>query len=392
MCFALKIALNLSKSHINERLLLDIFANYQINKLAIPHPGIVNLIIVLFLVSVSISFKKRNPESFDLLCRIQTDQLKGIAILMVLIGHLWVHVSVNKVSLIFSGDAVALFLFLSGYGLTISDINRNHRKNQYFSKRIKRVMIPYWGTTILILFFDYFILSRKYSLGNIVMTFLGVNINTTTQHIDYVRWYVSFILLWYILYYCSRFIHSLSFRLIFLFSCAGASFLLSYYILSFGWYHFFSFPLGCTVALKYESFKKMFLEKSNRFVFWATIAIIFTLFYKVVLFNPQIFSYLDKHVYSIFLSLANELQSILLIAGLVTINAFFDYKYKYSAFLVFCGGISYELFLLHGAFLIKYSLIVPSKNPIYISVNFITYIVIMLLLSYCYKTMIKKIC
>jgi len=370
---------------------LNIFHNYQLDKLDIQNPDIANYIIIVVFICIAIGFLKRNPEPIAPLCKLQTDQLKGIAILMVIIGHLWVHISAPKIPIVFSGDAVALFLFLSGYGLSISDNKKAYTVNIFFSKRIRRVMIPYWGTTIVILFLDYLILNKIHSARNTIITFLGINMNTETQHIDYVRWYITFILLWYVLYYCSRFFLKDSARLLFLFTCAGISFLLSYYILHSGWYQFFAFPLGCTVALKYEWLRKSLLKRKVLYTFLAIFAFILAILYKIAMFDLRTFTYLDSHFPSIILSLTNELHSILLCAGLVTIVVVFGYRKRYSAFLVFCGGISYELFLLHGAFLVRYNPIITSTDPVFLTANFMLFTFSLMLLSYLYQKFIIRI-
>jgi len=333
-------------------------------------------------------FIKKCSDPLMPLCRIQTDQLKGIAVLMVIVGHLWVHVSLSPIPLIFSGDAVALFLFFSGYGLTISD-KSNQNAIVFFSKRIRRVMIPYWGTTFLILFLDWLLLRKIYSFPDILMTFLGINLYATTKNIDYVRWYITFILLWYVLYFFAQFVKKKYNRLFFLFFCAGVLFLLSYYIFHFGWYQFFAFPLGCAVALKYEWLREIFEKKKGQYMLLGLLSFAIAITYKLAMFNMRIFTFVDAHIPSIVISLANELHSILLCIGLLISVVFFGYKKRYSAFLVFCGGISYELFLLHGAFLVKYNPIVISTNPVFLTAGFMSFTFSLILLSYWYQKMIS---
>ena len=83
-------------------------------------------------------------------------------------------------------------MILSGFGLTSSVKTLN--LNKFISKRIVRVLVPYWIATVFILILDYLILGIFLQPANIVLTFIGANFNKEISHIDYVRWYVTFIL------------------------------------------------------------------------------------------------------------------------------------------------------------------------------------------------------
>ncbi len=104
----------------------DMFANYEINKLAIIHPDLLNLLIIaLFFCVVVVTAKKEESVSRQLLSRLHTDQLRGVGIFFVVLGHLWVHVSKTKSQIVLSGDSVSLFLILSGFGLADSTLKCN---------------------------------------------------------------------------------------------------------------------------------------------------------------------------------------------------------------------------------------------------------------------------
>lgn len=116
--------------------------NYESLKLNVQHPEYINLLILVFILCVCfVSIRKTNAAR--ILSKDQTDQLKGLAIIAVILGHLWVHAVGNIPKLLFSGEAVAMFLILSGYGLTSSYGNRKVQHGSYIAARIMRVMIPY---------------------------------------------------------------------------------------------------------------------------------------------------------------------------------------------------------------------------------------------------------
>ena len=97
------------------------YKNYEITKLAVEHSTLANSIIFLVLaLLIILSVRKKVTRFLDVN---QTNQAKGIAILLNVIGHLWVHVVSNKPALIWSGEALSLFLILSGYGLSRSQLS-----------------------------------------------------------------------------------------------------------------------------------------------------------------------------------------------------------------------------------------------------------------------------
>lgn len=336
-----------------------------------------------------ILFLKRSQEKPAPLSRLQTEQLKGMAILMVILGHLWVHVSKKGIALNFAGDAVAMFLLLSGYGLHLSSNKKIYNAKTYFAKRTERVMIPYWGTTITFLFLDYIILNKKYALTDLLMTFAGINVNTTTKHIDYVRWYITFILLWYCLYYFSTKILKENQQIIFLYICAGVLFVVSYYKMRFGWYQFFAFPSGCLIALKYKKVKNKFDKKEFKYL--AAIISLFLLSIaiasKIMMNSLNTYTFLDEHVPSIILTFFKEINSIAVSVGLIILVMLLARLQFYSRFLAFCGSISYEMFLIHGAFLIKYDPIIENRAVV---LSFLMFLIFIIVISYSYQKIINQ--
>ncbi len=368
---------------------LVIFNSYINVKLDAIAPQFVNTLLFIIILFLSILTLKKSEKPSPLLSVIQTEQLKGMAILFVVIGHIWVHAVTPSKTLVLSGEAVGLFLFLSGFGLTISD-KKEMGVAQFFYRRIKRVMVPYWGITLFLLVLDIYLLHKTYQPANIVMTGLGLNLNPETQRIDYVRWYITFILLWYFLYCCSRKMEGTRQQL-FLYLSATVLFIVSYYCFSFGWYQFYSFPLGCTVAQNHSRLEKLYQKYQSIFPYVCLFAILLPVLYKRLMLNDTVFRLIDSMVPSIFLSLLNEVQSILLYLGLAGVLQCCGQKRVSSTFLVFCGSISYELFLLHGAFLIKYNPFMFSRETPLLLFQIIFLLFFLFLLSFGYRRLIMKI-
>ena len=349
------------------------FQNYEHIKLVVTQPDYVNLLITILFVALIIATIKKDKfeENVDrFLSKSHTDQLRGIAIFFVVLGHLWVHVSKIKPQVILSGDSVALFLVLSGFGLAMSTLNKRICLKDFCFKRIKRVMVPYWLVTIIILSLDYLILDRTLKLDSLLMTVLGINTRIELTHLDYVRWFVTFVLLWYFLFY----IFLLNTR-----SSASSPLLLiialllvplNYYFLHFEWYQFFSFPAGILLAIHKE--KLMAFRRNNKTLSMALsiFGIFYVLFYKILMSHQGIYLKVTELIPNILLVYYSEWNSLILCFSSLILTGHIVERGFNSNILLFLGKYSYEIFLLHGVFLIKYNPIIKDQSIFLVSFQF----------------------
>ena len=111
--------------------------------------------------------------------------LKGCAILMVLLGH-------TRYIIWGGAGGVALFLLLSGYGIHTS-YEQNGLK-QYWKRRIQKVWLPY----CIVGLFDIIAL-KVHGKGVLLFTLIGLDFDLIA---DKTMWYISFIMLWYAVYFC----------------------------------------------------------------------------------------------------------------------------------------------------------------------------------------------
>lgn len=151
------------------------FHNFAFSRLNVDHPEPLNLIIVIAMLLCS-SFLVKGINRWELFDYQQTNQLRGLAILLVILGHLWIHVADTRPRLIFGGDAVCLFLMISGYGLTTSYSDKAKSLGRFLVNRIRRVMVPYWLITLLLILLDYLFLRKIYGSRELIMTMLGVKL------------------------------------------------------------------------------------------------------------------------------------------------------------------------------------------------------------------------
>ncbi|MEW6378724.1 MAG: acyltransferase [bacterium] len=364
----------------------SIFTNYEVAKLSAGNANLTNAVIFsILLIASFLTLKKADSQLLD---KLQTGQLKGLAILLVIIGHLWLHVSKTKSSIILSGDAVALFFLLSGYGLTMSSKNKKPGLRDYFLQRMKRVMVPYWIATVLLIVLDYLILRRSYPSGDILLTFLGININTTTRHIDYVRWYITVLILWYILFFVAASLPGRKKVMLFLLTCSAIMFSLNYYVTHLGWNQIFAFPVGCALGYYHPFFRESFTNTKNKPILFGVslLCIVLSIGIKSF-FLPAVITVIPSIVYEF----ASEVIGILFCMGLIYLFACIGSWNYYSQFLTYIGNISYELFLLHGALLIKYNPIVSGSSILSLSVQFAFLLMVTMLLASLFQKGIQAI-
>ena len=119
-------------------------------------------------------------EHLDLFNREHTDVLRGLSMLLVISGHVGVGVIHSLVAL--GGIGVSIFLIISGYGLHQSFLKNG--LNNFCSKRLLRVLLPYIVWIILY---------------HIVVFFSPISPNNTALIPRY--WFVEYIIGWYIVFY-----------------------------------------------------------------------------------------------------------------------------------------------------------------------------------------------
>lgn len=282
----------------------------------------------------------------------QTVQIRGAAIIFIVLGHLWTHVFSVQIWQNFAGCSVNTFLFISGYGIAISFFRKKINVRSFIYRRIEKVIIPYWIATIIFVFLDLLLLGDTLKLNDLFLTLAGINLNNATQNFDYVRWYITFQLFWYFVFLIAFYRFSSKVALNLMFVLAFLFFFLDYYLLDFGWIHFFAFPLGCFFA----AYKDIFLSilKSYPLI----------LKFGFVLICCHIFIRYAIHIKyislpSIVLKMVYEMNSFIWTFSLVFIFALFGNCGYSSRFLEFIGKYSYEIYLLHGPLLIKYNFVFP---------------------------------
>ncbi len=356
--------------------LSSLFVNYQSVKLDVPQPGLVNALIlgVLFL-AVLATLRRGAPSSP--LGKDATDQAKGLSIFFIMLGHLWLHAAGSGTPSL-GEEGVFVFLFLSGFGLTAStEADPRPPGARYLNKRLRRVMVPYWVATVLILLLDWLLLGRTYPWPALLSTFLGFNRTEELKHLDYVRWYITFLLFWYVLFVLARRFLPRALCLPVLLGCAIVGFAVEYYLTDMGWYQFLAFPLGCGLGEARGRLAPR-LEGGGRRLLWSGLVLLAAVFLYRGLIEPA----LAPRIPSILFKGLKEGESLGLCLALLLLFGWLARSGWQSGFLKLLGKYAYELFLLHGAFLIKYNPFFLSSEAIALTIEFWALVLALLLLCF----------
>ncbi|TAG93647.1 MAG: acyltransferase [Oscillatoriales cyanobacterium] len=329
--------------------------------------SILNTFIILSIL-ILISFRKtikERPLSIS-----QTNQMKGIAILIIIVHHVSLALNgAGYLSLLhhLGFPSVSIFLVLSGYGVFLSIEKKG--LNNFFSKRVMRVYIPFvLAMTGKILIFDYFILNER---SRVMSSFVNMFVSPAT--LDMNMWFIVYILFWYCITYVIFSLNKSNKSKIFYLFLTGI--LVGISPAPETWVeNSFSFPFGCWIAAnsrliieKLESLlagEKPTLssifhpakEQLNNYIETFTLYLSFSivcLHLWVWMKSPSP----SANIYSPIINIiAHDIIGIsfsILIIGLVILLGKFKIR---STFLNFLGENSFELYLVHGTLLTLFRL------------------------------------
>lgn len=255
--------------------------------------------------------------------RPQTDALRGIAIILVITGHIGTAMGCQPVGT-FGSFGVALFLFLSGYGLNES-FRKNGLKN-YWPKKLKRVWLPY---AIVISTLGLYVYDL--SLGDYLLNVTGI-------HTEY--WFVAFLIKWYVAYWVlTKFFPQ--WRLVLL-TALGiiAIFTLGY----LPGEQAFCFTAGVAASAYYDKLSALDRRSVTKIAFaaLALCAIIWS-----VKQATDMSGHFEQGCWQL-----NMVKSFIKITGCIGMVAAAQLltALSFNRFLIFMGTLSFELYLLHYPF------------------------------------------
>ncbi len=302
---------------------------------------------IIFLCSFS---KKKNYTPLSL-----TQELKGFAIIVVIFAHIGYALSLNPQFLfpfsVFAGVGVNLFLFLSGYGLTFSQMNKGGSVVYFYKQRLLKLFVPFWIIVSMLFLLSHFFLEQTYSNEYMIMAFLGIFTSANMYgDINSPLWYFSFILF-----------YSLLFPIVFNKRHAWITALVLYLIVwvvvqidpvplagVIGLYqvHMLAFPLGILAAWYVHTPRTLLIEgkklytRYEQFVYPVGLVILCALIGYLAIHGN-----IGKPAY------IEEATSLFAMFAIILL---FVLKKRESKFLSIFGLFSYEIFLFHWPILYRY--------------------------------------
>jgi len=350
-----------------------------------PNASILTIIVILALVSL-LTVKRGDVEKrFIPLSKRATDQLKGLAIIFLLIGHLSLRcIPGEQITENTGAWAVVIFLALSGATL-VKAYGMSNLSCRFIFNRIRRLAFPLWITLALVYVLDYLLLGKTYQWLDIFTHFAGLSANVPPLHTE---WFVTYVLFLYTAY--------------FLVSKLPATPMLKFIVL-----------LCVVYSASYIIVKNKYFDVLQ---IWLAYTLVFPLGVIIGIYRKDIFtfydSWLQSHKVSFIISLAilfvsydyltsmstnlalpikaafNALKNIFFIMSILMLSCVLDTIRFESRFLLLMGKYSYEIFLLHYPFMVSYNFIL-SRQPLY---NFfIIYLIIIIVMSIALQKIANKL-
>ncbi len=286
-----------------------------------------------------------------------TTELKGLAILMIVLSHIG-YFLVNDHRFLWpltiaAGVGVNLFLFLSGFGLTASQLQKNLPAWQFYKKRLLKLFTPFWLVLAAFVALDYLVLHISYPLDYLGRAFLGIFTHADLyQDINSPLWYFTFILGYYLLFPLVFNKKRPWFSALVLYL---AGYLLIYwqppfldYVLYLYKVHIFAFPLGVMAAWIVTKIPAPDFSAGK----WSAAGTAMV-YYPVLAGLLAIFVYANIHSG---IGVSARLEQSMSILAVLAISGVFILKKIECRLLSLFGLYSYEIYLFHWPILYRYDI------------------------------------
>ncbi len=162
-----------------------------------------SLFLLVFAAALLLSLRRRRQGGA--LPPAVTQELKGLGILAIVFAHIaYMLVDDNRFLYplsIAAGIGVDLFLFMSGFGLTLGMLKKPLGAAEFYRRRLVKVFIPFWLVLAALFALDALVLGRHYPPGYLLQSFLGWFPRASAwEDINSPFWYISWMLAFYALF------------------------------------------------------------------------------------------------------------------------------------------------------------------------------------------------
>ena len=171
-----------------------------------------NMIVIIALIAVLL-ITLRKSQHTDVFPVSVTQELKGLGILTVVFAH-FAYMLVTNAEFLFplsiiAGVGVDLFLFMSGYGLSVGMLKKPMPVMEFYKRRLIKIFIPFWVALIIIFAADAIFLNINYTPSYITQSLLGwfptaVGFGDVNSPFWYITWMIMFYALYPIVFSVKR--------------------------------------------------------------------------------------------------------------------------------------------------------------------------------------------
>ncbi len=340
----------------------------------------------------------RQAKKFSFFSLETTTELKGLAILMVVLSHIGYFLVSDHRFLVplsnYAGVGVDLFLILSGYGLVASAIQKPLSIGNFYLKRLVRVYVPVLITVVFFLLLDFLWLDKTYPIKTMIENMLGFFPNADIYgDLNSPLWYITPLLFYYILFpilFWRKFplLSALAMLVIGWWGVGyvGVSATFAEVIFKLYRFHFVAFPVGMALGVFVNQPPKILTELTERLGYFFEGKYLATICrWAVMTMAAGLFIYMYYHpTYG--QSWKREVLASLITVGAIMV-LFLLKKINFKILYLF-GLFSFEIYLLHWPLLYRYNFLygnVPAGSAT------ILYLVGFMGLAAIYQQLIRRI-
>lgn len=334
---------------------------------------------VPFLIAAIVLTARKDPR-FGEFNRAHTSELKGIAILMVLFSHIGYFLFSDHSFLyplsVAGGVGVNIFLFLSGFGLTLAQNKTQLTPVQFYFRRLKSIFIPMWLVLIATLILDNYLLGRTYSLSTIIQSFFGFFPNgDINSAINSPLWYFTLIFFYYLIfplvYRKNKTLLSIGVVLLLGYIVSHLKLPVTKDVLKLYQLHYLAFPLG------------MVLARLNPYRLKTLVNVRPYIRYFLLIIFLGLFGYLAIHSGVGEKLIPEQFTSLLSVLVLLVIVLIKDFQ---SNLLILLGKYSYEIYLIQWPVMYRFDFIYKYTPPF---LGTILYIAIFIAIGFALNRIVK---
>ena len=330
-------------------------------------------IFILLLISLFVYLIPKTDV--DYLSNKSTKSLKGLLALLIIFHHISQKITTgeNFSNFEYMGRyIVALFFFLSGYGLYFQYSNNANYMKNFLRKRLVRIFIPFYVFIVIYVIY-------RATLGEVINVDFFLSFWKDHSNIIYNGWFINSIIVLYVIFYIS-FVRKDSKTSFYILTVLTLVYIFWKAYQDHGDWEYVSimaFLLG-VFWMKNRSLIEKCIEK-NYFSFLVSFSILMYVFhhYEVIMKNIGI---TNKYVYY---GIVGNICTMVFVVYFLLLTNKLNFSNKYLDFL---GDISFEIYMIHGLVMHYFGKFFVSSN-----VNDVLYTIVVFFVSIVFAYYIKKL-